>query len=65
MSNSSIDGIGKVAIVVGSKSDIPIVEKCTAILDQLRVPWDLKVLSAHRTPFEPRNSLSMLIRSTT
>ncbi len=52
MSNSSIDGIGKVAIVVGSKSDIPVVEKCTAILDQLRVPWDLKVLSAHRTPFE-------------
>ena len=52
MSNSSIDRIGRVAIVVGSKSDIPIVEKCTTVLDQVGVSWQLKVLSAHRTPFE-------------
>ncbi|WP_018962536.1 5-(carboxyamino)imidazole ribonucleotide mutase [Coprothermobacter platensis] len=51
---STIDNsvIGKVAIIVGSKSDLPILEKCTSTLDELHVPWDMKVLSAHRTPFE-------------
>lgn len=48
ISNNSV--IGKVAVVVGSKSDIPLIERCTAVLDQFHVPWDLKVLSAHRTP---------------
>ncbi|ABY95354.1 MULTISPECIES: 5-(carboxyamino)imidazole ribonucleotide mutase [Thermoanaerobacter] len=42
----------KVAIVVGSKSDLPVVERCTKILEELEIPYDVKVLSAHRTPFE-------------
>ncbi|AEM78122.1 5-(carboxyamino)imidazole ribonucleotide mutase [Thermoanaerobacter wiegelii] len=42
----------KVAIVVGSKSDLPVVERCTKILEEFEISYDVKVLSAHRTPFE-------------
>lgn len=39
-----------VAIITGSPSDLPIVEKAKAMLDSLKVPCEVKVLSAHRTP---------------
>ncbi len=39
-----------VGILVGSKSDLPVVEKCTARLDDLGVDYELEVRSAHRTP---------------
>ena len=39
-----------VGILVGSKSDLPVVEKCTARLDDLGVEYELEVRSAHRTP---------------
>jgi 5-(carboxyamino)imidazole ribonucleotide mutase len=39
-----------VGILVGSKSDLPILEKCTARLDDLRIDYELEVRSAHRTP---------------
>jgi 5-(carboxyamino)imidazole ribonucleotide mutase len=39
-----------VGIVGGSRSDFPILEKAVAILDELGVPSELKVVSAHRTP---------------
>lgn len=39
-----------VAIMTGSPSDLPIVEKAKAMLDSLNVPCEVKVLSAHRTP---------------
>ena len=42
----------KVGIVMGSKSDLPIVEKATAVLDEFSVPYVLRILSAHRTPEE-------------
>jgi phosphoribosylaminoimidazole carboxylase PurE protein len=34
----------------GSKSDFPILEKAGAILAELRIPYELLVISAHRTP---------------
>jgi 5-(carboxyamino)imidazole ribonucleotide mutase len=40
----------EVGIVVGSKSDLPVMQKCAEILDQLGVESELRVLSAHRTP---------------
>ena len=40
----------EVGIVVGSKSDLPVMQKCADILDQLGVESELRVLSAHRTP---------------
>jgi phosphoribosylaminoimidazole carboxylase PurE protein len=39
-----------VGILVGSKSDLPILEKCTARLDDLGIEYELEVRSAHRTP---------------
>ena len=40
----------KVGIVGGSRSDFPILEAAVAILDELGVPSELTVVSAHRTP---------------
>ncbi len=40
----------RVGIVVGSRSDIAAAEKATAILDELGVPSDVRVISAHRAP---------------
>ncbi len=39
-----------VGIVGGSKTDLPILEKSVAVLTQLGVPCELRVVSAHRTP---------------
>ena len=44
----------KVAIVMGSDSDLPVVEKAAAKLDEFAVPYEVHVLSAHRTPDEAR-----------
>ena len=39
-----------VGIVGGSRSDFPILEKAAALLGELGVPCELRVVSAHRTP---------------
>jgi 5-(carboxyamino)imidazole ribonucleotide mutase len=39
-----------VGILGGSKSDFPVLEKSRAILDELNIPNELLVVSAHRTP---------------
>jgi 5-(carboxyamino)imidazole ribonucleotide mutase len=39
-----------VGILVGSQSDLPVMEKCTARLEDLGVDHELEVLSAHRNP---------------
>ncbi len=39
-----------VAIIVGSRSDLEVVQKAAALLDQLGVPNELRVISAHRAP---------------
>jgi len=41
-----------VGIVMGSKSDQPIMQKAADVLTELGVPWEMRVLSAHRTPDE-------------
>jgi len=40
----------RVGIVMGSKSDLPIVSKIGVVLDELGVAWEMRILSAHRTP---------------
>lgn len=42
----------KVAVVMGSDSDFPVVEKALAQLKALEIPYECRVLSAHRTPEE-------------
>ncbi len=44
----------KVAVVMGSDSDLPVVEKALSVLDELSVPYAVHVYSAHRTPIEAR-----------
>ncbi len=39
-----------VGIIMGSTSDLPVMEGCTAQLDELGVPYELVIASAHRTP---------------
>jgi len=40
----------KAAIIMGSKSDYPVVEKAEAILRQFQVEFETRIISAHRTP---------------
>ena len=42
----------KVAIIMGSKSDLAIMEECSSILKQFGIVYDMRILSAHRTPDE-------------
>lgn len=42
----------KVSIIMGSISDLPIMEKAAKFLDSLEVPFEMNALSAHRTPAE-------------
>ena len=39
-----------VGIIVGSKSDLPTMEACTKQLEELGVPYELVIASAHRNP---------------
>lgn len=42
----------KVAVLTGSKSDLPLIIKCEDILNWYGIKYEIKVLSAHRTPHE-------------
>lgn len=41
-----------VSIIMGSTSDLPVMEKAAALLDELEIPFEIHALSAHRTPRE-------------
>ena len=41
-----------VGIIMGSKSDLPAMEPCTKQLEELGIPYELVVYSAHRTPVQ-------------
>ena len=40
----------KVSIIMGSTSDLPVMEKAARILDDFEIPFEINALSAHRTP---------------
>ena len=40
----------KIGIIMGSASDIPVVEKGTPVLDELGIEYEVAIASAHRTP---------------
>ncbi len=50
MTDQAEPGHGRVGIVVGSRSDIAAAEKAGAVLDELAVPYEIRVISAHRAP---------------
>ena len=39
-----------VGIIIGSKSDLPVMEECAQQLAELGVPYEMVIASAHRTP---------------
>lgn len=44
----------KIGIIMGSDSDLPVVQKAVNVLRELDVPFEVHVYSAHRTPEEAR-----------
>ena len=42
----------KVGIVMGSDSDLPVIQKATDLLRELEIPFEVHVYSAHRTPLQ-------------
>ena len=41
-----------VSIIMGSTSDLPVMEKAAKFLDEMEIPFEMHALSAHRTPAE-------------
>lgn len=41
-----------VSIIMGSTSDLPVMDRAASFLDQMQIPFELNALSAHRTPAE-------------
>ena len=39
-----------ISIIMGSTSDLPVMEKAMKLLDEMEVPFEVNALSAHRTP---------------
>lgn len=48
----------KIGIIMGSASDIPVVEKGTPVLDELGIAYEVAIASAHRTPADVENYAS-------
>ncbi|MDL2290352.1 5-(carboxyamino)imidazole ribonucleotide mutase [Paludibacteraceae bacterium OttesenSCG-928-F17] len=42
----------RVSIIMGSTSDLPVMEKAAALLNEFEIPFEINALSAHRTPKE-------------
>lgn len=40
----------QVSIIMGSTSDLPVMEKAAQFLDSMQIPFEMNALSAHRTP---------------
>jgi 5-(carboxyamino)imidazole ribonucleotide mutase len=49
-----VAGMKKVAVIMGSDSDLPVVEKAVSTLSNYGVDFEVHVFSAHRTPEEAR-----------
>ena len=45
----------KAAVIMGSDSDLPVVEKAMDVLERFGVPYEVHVFSAHRTPDRARD----------
>ena len=46
MNTNNVD----VGIIMGSDSDLPVMKEVAAVLEEFAVPYELKIVSAHRTP---------------
>ena len=53
----------KVAIIMGSQSDYPVMKNCEKILKKLKVRFETKIVSAHRTPDRMYRSAKSAIKN--
>lgn len=53
----------KIGIIMGSDSDLPVVEKAINTLSEYGVPYEVHVFSAHRTPQEAKDFSSSAIKN--
>ncbi len=53
----------KIGIIMGSDSDLPVVEKAINTLKEYGVPYEVHVFSAHRTPLEAKEFSSSAIKN--
>lgn len=49
------DSMKKIGIVMGSDSDLPVIEKAVKVLKEFDIPYEVHIYSAHRTPVEARD----------
>jgi 5-(carboxyamino)imidazole ribonucleotide mutase len=42
----------KVSIIMGSTSDLPIMQEAAQVLNEMKIPFEIQALSAHRTPHQ-------------
>ncbi len=49
---SALEPNALVGIIMGSKSDLPVMEACTEQLEAFGIPYEMKIASAHRSPDE-------------
>lgn len=52
------ENIALIGVLMGSTSDFDVMKGCTDLLDSLDIPYEVKVLSAHRTPGQARDYVS-------
>ena len=45
----------KIAVIMGSDSDLPVVKKAVRVLEEFNAPYEVHIFSAHRTPDEAAN----------
>ena len=50
----------KVGIIMGSKSDLDTMKKASAVLDEFKIPYEMVIASAHRTPEAVKNFVTRL-----
>ncbi len=50
-----------VSIVMGSKSDLEVMQNCTEMLREFGISYEVRILSAHRTPVEAHDFATSLI----
>ena len=49
-----------VSIIMGSDSDLPVMEEAARLLEEMHIPFEIKILSAHRTPGLVKDHVSQL-----
>lgn len=51
----------RVGIIMGSDSDLGVMLEAARVLDELRIPWEINALSAHRTPHQVTEYVQSLL----